>query len=170
MHIACNILHVIRHHAELGHLPNRQVWQTFFSWAHDWHTSVLLYLILAPGHQRNTVKGRAQIWIQHWIHINLHCSQHLGYPQLITNPHLTLVTIVVLELHRKNQGCFCSNYCPPTPCKNHRFSYHPYVGIISQACLTQYGKLLYTCINKRTVWMIILVLIQAWNYGQTYIE
>lgn len=47
------------------HLPysksSRQVWQTFFSLAQVWQTSVFLNLILAPGHHLNTVKGRAQI-------------------------------------------------------------------------------------------------------------
>lgn len=41
---------------------SRQVWQTFFSLLQVWHTSVFLKRIRTPGHQRNTVKGRAQIW------------------------------------------------------------------------------------------------------------
>ena len=38
------------------------VWQTFFSLAHVWQTSVFLNRIPLPGHHRKTVNGRVQIW------------------------------------------------------------------------------------------------------------
>ena len=38
------------------------VWQTFLSLAHVWQTSVFLKRMPLPGHQRNTVNGRVQIF------------------------------------------------------------------------------------------------------------
>ena len=134
------------------------VWQTFLSLAHVWQTSVFLKRMPLPGHQRNTVNGRVQIFqpgTRAGIFVSIprrvfraRRNQVLHARTLHSWPYGSFVCVSPQQRVRTFKLVSASSHARPLARRSRasssfrQLTYHAHVRVVAQARLAQDRKVL----------------------------